>query len=323
KGLTYGDARAISQDPLVERMSAFSSTRETPVRSPGGEEKRTDLVEGDDRFLGMFSLPLASGRNLTSEDLLEHRRVTVIGDDLAKKLFPGEDPVGKEVVLKGDRYRVVGKLEFASKQGFHLGFSFSDLAIVPLKHAEGRVNMVALASRDSSRNSELLDRINAILLHRHNGVDDFQFLDFGGLLKGFYAAFFGMILVVGLISGVSLLIGGVGIMNIMLVAVAERKREIGLRKAVGGSRDTILAQFLMEALVLSLFGALIGVLLGCGLAQLAAMIGPMINRGWVGVVSQPAIALAILASAMIGLFFGWYPARQAAESDPILCLRSE
>ncbi|MNY28687.1 putative ABC transporter permease YknZ [compost metagenome] len=109
----------------------------------------------------------------------------------------------------------------------------------------------------------------------------------------------------------------------MLVAVTERKREIGLRKAVGATGRSIMSQFLVEATLLSLSGAAVGALIGVGGAQLAASVGPLINKGWVGVVSQQAIVLSVLSSAGIGLFFGWYPAKQAAVLDPILCLRSE
>ncbi|HEY9766015.1 MAG TPA: FtsX-like permease family protein, partial [Chroococcales cyanobacterium] len=241
----------------------------------------------------------------------------------AKKLYPGEEAVGKEVVVKGERYRVVGRMNYVAKNGMHFGFSFSDLVVIPSTSEREKVGMIALISREKQSTSELLDRVNAILLHRHRGVDDFQFLDLGGMLKGFYLVFYAMILVVGLIAGMSLLIGGVGIMNMMLVAVAERRREIGLRKAVGATEKAILTQFLVEAVFLSLFGALVGVILGAGLAQLATVIGPLINRGWVGIVSLPAILAAVLASAGIGIFFGWHPARQAAKLDPILCLRSE
>lgn len=325
KGLTYHDAEALRSLPHVERATVLHQAGRINARRPGQTEVQTDLVGTDPHFMEAFVFTLAQGRNFTATDLADHRRVAVIGEDLAKKLFPGEEAVGREIVMRDERFRIVGRLEYAAKSGMNFGFDWNNLAIVPLTvpSPTGRVSMITLTSRDASRNEALLDRANAILTHRHNGLDDFQFLDFGGLLKGFYAVFTGMILIVGLIAGMSLVIGGVGIMNIMLVAVAERRREIGLRKAVGAPQHAIMTQFLVEAVVMSLFGAGIGAAVGVGLAQLAAAIGPVINKGWVGIVSQPAIAVAVLASAGIGLFFGWYPARQAAKLDPILCLRSE
>jgi putative ABC transport system permease protein len=325
KGLTYQDAEVLKRLPDVERATVLHQNGRLDVRRPGMPERQTDLLGTDADFLAAFAYELAQGRNFTAADLTDRRRVALVGEDLAAKLFPGEEAVGKEIVLKNERFRIVGRLAYVAKSGMNMGFSWNDLALVPLTvlSPNGKVSMISMTSRDSARNGPLLDRANAILMHRHNGLDDFRFLDFGGLLKGFYAVFYGMILVVGLIAGMSLVIGGVGIMNIMLVAVAERRREIGLRKAVGAPQSAIMRQFLVEAVVLSLFGALIGAAIGISLASLAAMIGPMLNKGWVGIVSRPAIALAVLSSAGIGLFFGWYPARQAAKLDPILCLRSE
>lgn len=323
KGLTQGDVQALSRLELLERLTASNTLNNVAIRRPGASEVHADVIEGDPEFLPFYSLKLQKGRGLNDEDLREHRRVAVVGGELAEKLAPGEDILGKQIVIKGDRYRVVGHLVHTKKLGFNPGFDFSNLAIIPLPQSNTQITTIAMTSRDAERNRELLDRANAILLHRHNQVDDFQFLDFAGILKGFYAVLFGMILVVGLISGMSLVIGGVGIMNIMLVAVSERRREIGLRKAVGATKATIRMQFLVESVVLSLFGASFGVVLGGGLAWIIAVVGTKINAGWVGVVSQPAILVAILASCAIGCFFGWYPAKQAAEQNPILCLRTE
>lgn len=325
KGLTYADAQVLKGLADVEQATVLKQQGGIKVRRPGQSERQTDMVGTDPDFLRVFAYQLVKGRNLTEADMQARTRVLLIGDSLAAKLFPGEEAVGKELVLKDERYRVVGRLAYASKSGMNFGFNWNDVALVPLTvlDAEGRVSTITLTTRDASRNEALLDRANALLMHRHNGVDDYRFLDFSGLLKGFYTVFYGMILVVGLIAGMSLVIGGVGIMNIMLVAVAERKREIGLRKAVGAPQAAIMQQFLVEAVVLSLFGAGIGAVVGIGLAQLVAWIGPMVNPSWVGIVSQPAIVVSVLASAGIGLFFGWYPARQAAKLDPIVCLRAE
>ncbi len=326
KGMTYADVQALQERlPQIERITALYQGDKVSVRRPGEPEKQTDLIGSDPAYLGAFAMPLEAGRNLTAQDLAEEARVCVIGDELAQKLFKKEQAVGQQIVVKGDRYRIVGKLKFTPKSGMNFGFSWNDLVIAPLTalQPDGRVAMIAMTRRADAGSGDLLDRVNAILLHRHNQVDDFQIFDMGGMLKGFYAVFYGMILIVGLIAGMSLVIGGVGIMNIMLVAVAERRREIGLRKAVGATQGTIMRQFLVEAIVLSLFGAAVGAVLGVFLAWLASVVGPQINKSWVGVVSQPAVFLAIAASAGVGLFFGWYPAKQAAELDPILCLRSE
>lgn len=326
KGLTKDDADALrAHVSLIDKLTAFESRNDVSVRRPGGSEAKTDQVGADETFITAYAMHLAEGRNFSEVDVQERRQVCLVGDELARKVFGDEAAVGQDLNLNGRRFRVVGRLAYASKSGMHMGFKWNDLAIVPLGivRPDGGVSELTIVSQDPSRNAELIDRANALLLHRHNGVDDFQFMDFAGMLKNFYMVFFGMILLVGLISGMSLVIGGVGIMNIMLVAVTERRREIGLRKAVGASEKTIRLQFLIESIVLSLFGAVIGTVLGVLIAWGATKIGPMINKDWVGLVSVQAVLLAVLAAAGIGLFFGWWPARQAARLDPILALRSE
>ncbi len=327
-GLRWADAQALKAHiPDIERITAMVQDwdNETTVRRAGHPPKQSDLIGGDEMFLPTFALTPEFGRNLTRQDLADRAKVCIVAKDVAKKFFPGEEAVGKELIVNDVRYRVVGRLDLVRKGGMNFGWSWNDVVVVPATtlKPDGRISMVAMTSGNLGRNQSLIDRANAILLTRHNGVDDFQFLDFGGMLKGFYAVFYGMILIVGLISGMSLIIGGVGIMNIMLVAVTERRREIGLRKAVGATFGAIMGQFLVESVVLALFGAILGSVVGLGLAQLASVVVPQVNRDWVGIVSYPAVFLAVFAAAGTGLFFGWYPARQAAALDPIASLRSD
>ena len=183
--------------------------------------------------------------------------------------------------------------------------------------------MIHLISRDPAQNQPLMDRVNAVLLHRHNGLDDFEYLDFNSILATYYNVFAAMIAVIGLVTGVSLLIGGVGIMNMVLVAISERTREIGLRKAVGASEDTIRTQFLFEAGMLSVFGGLLGTGLGIGLVIGISAVIRIFYADWVSLVSWPAVLVALVAATGTGVFFGWYPARVAAGLDPIVCLRRE
>ena len=326
-GLRYSDAIAIKERiPGIASMTAiFNGWNEVPARSPGMPEHKTDLIGTDDQFAKCYAMTLAAGRFLEPRDLEGQSRVCVLGFELAKALFPDEEAVGKEVMVDGRRYSVIGRMAFGKKGGMNFGFSWNDLAMVPIStvRPDGRIAMLSMTTDDPKRNLAIIDRANALLLKRHNDVDDFQFLDFGGMLKGFYMVFYAMIFIVGLIAGMSLLIGGVGIMNIMLVAVVERRREIGLRKSVGAPESAIMGQFLTESVMLSLLGAVVGTVVGLTLAWAGAEIGPLINKTWVGIISYPAVGLAVLAAAATGLFFGWYPALQAARLDPIVCLRSD
>ncbi|MBI6545725.1 MAG: ABC transporter permease [Cyanobacteria bacterium NC_groundwater_1444_Ag_S-0.65um_54_12] len=330
KGLTYADLQALkARIPTIERaapiMPLGNDDKQLSIRRPGQAELHTDVIGADAAFLATYAMTLAAGRNLTPADLLDRSRICVLGHDLKKKLFGAVTALDHEVIMSNVRYRVVGVLNFTKMTGLNFGFHWNDFVLAPLTvlRPSGQIGMAAIISREMRHNGNLIDRANAILLKRHNDVDDFQFLDFSGMLKNFYAIFAGMLVVVGLITGTSIVIGGVGIMNIMLVAVEERRREIGLRKAVGASERAIMWQFLVEAIALGLLGAALGTAIGLSGAWIATVIGPQLKPEWVGVISYPAVALAILAAGSTGLCFGWLPARRAARLDPIDCLRHE
>ena len=165
--------------------------------------------------------------------------------------------------------------------------------------------------------------VNAVLLERHHGLDDFRLFDFETRLKGFFQVFLIMKIIVGLLAGISLVVGGVGIMNIMLVSVSERVREIGIRKALGATPADIGRQFLVEATLLSGVGGAVGV----GMGILGALAGGAIiahfKPTWLTLISQPAVVVALSSSALIGLGFGYWPARTASRLDPVVAIRSQ
>ncbi|MEB3186266.1 MAG: ABC transporter permease [bacterium] len=327
KGLTRGDARALGERlPGVEAISAVKTWDDgMTARLVGGPELQTDRIGTDSRYARVFGMRLREGRFLSEDDLAQRRHVVVLGDALARNLAGENALLGDEVVLKGERFRVIGIMAPARRGPMSFGWSWDDSACVPLTVLDptGRASLLAMRRTADAPVERLLDRANAVLLHRHNGVDDFQLFDLGGMIKGYQATFTAMLVVVGLIAGMSLVIGGVGIMNIMLVAVSERRREIGLRIAVGAPRGSVRLQFLVEATLLSLSGAALGALLGTVSVLAAVVVVPRINPDWLAVMSWPAVATAILAAGFTGVFFGWYPARQASRLDPIVCLRTE
>jgi putative ABC transport system permease protein len=176
---------------------------------------------------------------------------------------------------------------------------------------------------DNPKNNEIVKRIlNAVLLERHHGVDDFSIFDFEKRLASFYQVFLIMKVIVGLLAGISLLVGGVGIMNIMLVSVSERVREIGIRKALGASPADIGRQFVVEAMLLSGFGGTLGAALGMGGTLLGGVLIHHFKPSWQTQISEPAVTVAVVSAVVIGLVFGYWPAKSASRLDPVTAIRT-
>jgi putative ABC transport system permease protein len=274
------------------------------------------------------------GQFLTSEDVLSEARVAVLGSNVAEKLFPPDVyPIGQSIRINNIPFRVIGVME--KKGGSSFG-SFDNMVFVPFTTAQQRLFPYLRSSRGEPTLSLILAKVDSeenidkavasiedLLRARHNitylDEDDFSvinqadILDIFGSITGVLTTFLGGI------AAISLLVGGIGIMNIMLVSVTERTREIGLRKAVGAKRRDILLQFLVEAMVLSLIGGIIGMILGFVGAQALASLSNDLKA----VISWDSIILATGFSALVGLFFGIYPALRAAQLHPIDALRYE
>lgn len=327
-GLTLADARALrGRLPHVETVSPMGGGGDDSqaVHAPGGRVARMDILGIDEAYLGGHALKLADGRGISSEDVDRKDKVCVLGHGAATRLFPDGGATGREIRVGENRYRIVGTLAMALKAGMRFGFDWNDVVMVPLTIAspEGRLRMITLTTRASRHNPDVVAHANSLLLHRHRGVDDFQFLDLGTMIAGFYKAYDAMIVLVGLLAGVSLVIGGVGITNMMLVGVVERTREIGLRLALGAPPALIRRQFLIEALVLAGAGGLAGLGAGTGIVGLMALIVPRIQPDWSVVLSWPAVGAAVVATLATGVVFGWMPARKAASLDPVAALRGD
>jgi putative ABC transport system permease protein len=334
KPLSLKDAQAIA-DPL----QASAVARVAPVVQGSLEltyESKTTstAVSGvTPEYAQVRNVEVAEGGFISEEQNLSRSSVVVLGPDTAQTLFGrSAGVVGETLRISGQPYRVIGVLK--SKGGSSFG-NQDDLALVPLNTAQSRllhrstadtVDSILVQAVDANSVTQASDQIAQILRTRHRtavGSDDFQILsqqsilDTAQTITGVFTIFLGGI------AGISLLVGGIGIMNIMLVSVTERTREIGLRKALGARRMDILAQFLAESMVLSLLGGAIGILLGWVISIVVGNIAAASNTPINPVVSLGTVLLATLFSTFVGLFFGIYPANRAAGLEPVEALRYE
>jgi putative ABC transport system permease protein len=299
------------------RVAATVSSGET-VRAGTAEVFVT--VQGTNETVPLvFDRPVARGSYLSRGDVDTRRRVAVLGAGTARRLFGDRDPLGRQVSVAGVRFRVIGVFATA---GSAFGID-RDLDIhVPITAAQRlletqRVDALAVKAPSTKGIDALGRRITGALTERHPGetfsaVTQTQILGAVGKILGL------LTLVLAAIAAISLLVGGVGVSNIMLVSVRERTREIGLRKAVGARQRDILLQFLIEAVVLTSVGGVIGILIGTGGAVLVRSVSPL-----PAVVAWWSVALAFGVSVAVGLFFGVFPARRAGRLDPVVALRTE
>ena len=333
--LTLEDAQAITdplQAPDVEAVSP-SIQGSAEITAPSGKTTRNSIVGATPTYFSLQNYKVTEGTTLTEENELGKASVAVIGPNLADKLFGGhEGVVGSTIRINGQPFRVVGVL--APKGGSSFGNQDSQI-IVPFTATQERllqrrnlneIDLLLVQATSADTVNLASDEVSQILRQRHRtpvGLDDFTIfsqkdvLSIATTITGVFTIFLGGI------AGISLLVGGIGIMNIMLVSVTERTREIGLRKALGARKRDILIQFLTESSLLSLFGGLIGILLGWGLAVLIGKIATASGNPFNPTVNLSSILLATLFSAAVGLFFGIYPANRAAGLEPVEALRYE
>lgn len=323
RGLDAGDTAAIAALDTVKAVAPIQQLPGSRLRA-AGRDSDANLIATTDGYFACTSLPVARGRLFSASESDLGLPLAVLGNAVAARLFPDRDPIGESLLVGPIPMRVVGVMAVQGRQGF---MEPDEMAVIPLGAARrglvdasrlGQIQVLAKPGQLAAAESE----IGRTLLRRHRLATpadrDFaiyqnkDIMDQLRQISGVFAA-----LLAG-IAAVSLLVGGIGIMNIMLVAVTERTREIGLRKAVGARERDIRRQFLIEAAMVTGTGGAIGVLLGWGLSAAAGLLMP-----FKPIVQPEAVLLALAVSVAVGLFFGWYPARRAARLDPIEALRHE
>lgn len=323
--LTAEDLEAVKREiPSVAMVTPTVSTRSQLIA--GNLNWNAQMQGVSEEFPEIRIWGMRSGAFFTESDVRSAARVIVLGQTVAENLFPGQDPIGQTMRVQNLPFKVVGVL--ARKGQDPQGRDQDDTVFAPFTTVQKKIlgirhvqiAYVSAVSSDATYTAQ--EQITALLRQRHqlasNAPDDFTIRNMTDLAETANATNNIMTLLLGSIAGVSLLVGGIGIMNIMLVSVTERTREIGIRMAIGARSSIVKMQFLIESIVLSLMGGFIGILLGIGISlTIPALLG------WQTAVSSASIIGSVLFSAAVGIFFGYYPARKAAALDPIDALRFE
>lgn len=324
KTLKVSDYEAIAKLDGVKAASPYTAGSYVAIYQ---SKNWTTSVSGVNyNFQDVNNWNMEEGRFISEKNVQNRERIAVVGKTVVKNLFAGEDPVGKEIRVKNIPFRVIGVLE--SKGNGTMGNDQDDAIFIPYTTAMERVEgvdylrMVYVVAKDESGIDRLQSDIENLLRVRHGikdpELDNFNIQNMKSIMDTMEQTTGTLTLFLGAVAAISLVVGGIGIMNIMLVSVTERTREIGIRKALGATYNVIVTQFLIEAVVISLMGGIIGIVLGIGASHLIGTLSGMST-----VISIPTIILSFGFSMAIGLVFGIYPARKAAKLNPIDALHYE
>jgi len=324
QNLTVADAQAIVAEMKGVDRVAPTVSRDAQVKYLN-KNSRTNIVGSAVTYFPIRDFQVEHGRSFTEAEVEAMGRVAVIGPVTAASLFQIDDPINKTVKINGINFRVVGILKAKGDQGW---FNADDIVVIPYTTAMEQVfgmdylREIDVQAQEGADLKKVEEDITALLRKRHRrqegAQNDFQVRNQADMIQAATEANQTFTVLLAGIASISLLVGGIGIMNIMLVSVTERTREIGIRMAIGAKRRNIKTQFLVESIIISGLGGLIGVTAGVATARLIPQFTQFIT-----IIQLPSIILALSFSAMVGIFFGWYPARRAANLDPIEALRYE
>lgn len=325
--LTNADAQAIASSPQITTIKNVSPEVQDRVQLVSGRNNtNTQLIGAVSAYAAVHKVTMQSGNFISDQDNTGMQKVIVLGPQVATDLFgEGVDPIGQSVRVEGMILRVIGVTASKGGSGF---LNQDDIVYVPLRTAQKQLlgqtylNSIALEAQSSEVMTQAQNEVGYLLLSRHKLADpseaDFMIFSQQDILNTASATTGTFTTLLSGIAAISLLVGGIGIMNIMLVTVTERTREIGLRKALGAKRQTIITQFLIESIILTFTGGIIGIIIGVIVSYLYSSI-----TGSLFVISPMSVLLAFVVSAAIGVIFGWYPASRAANLQPIEALRYE
>lgn len=316
--LTYDEAMDLAARSGVRAVAPVVNGQVTVKY--GNQSASTTLEGTTPDYPSVRSYNIEWGRFLAPVDIQNRQKVAVLGADVVETLFAGTNPLGREIRIDGTAFTVVGVLE---KKGTSMGGSNDDKVIIPVSTAQrllrdAGVRTVYIQAESPEAVNQVVAGLEAVMQRRFRDEDAYRVFNQAEILDTVSQVTGTLTLMLGGIAGISLLVGGIGIMNIMLVSVTERTREIGITKALGAKKRDILWQFLVESAVISGLGGLVGLLLGYGLVRTISKF-----TGLTAVFSPQVVAVAVLFSLFVGVFFGIYPANKAANLNPIEALRAE
>ena len=319
QGLNQDDMKNISEVDNISGISPSISGK-TAIINDGKVKENVSVQGKNEVYFKTNTTVLKSGRTINVLDLENKNKVAILGSGIVQELFYGVDPIGKELIINGTTYTVIGTLTTSS--GFSAG-SNNDTVIIPYTTALSGLGVKNVTSldvylKDTNMADETVNNLKGVLNPAFNYKDNaYTIFNMGDMIASFQSMMSIMSLLLSGIAGISLVVGGIGIMNMMLVSITERTSEIGLRKALGATPNRIQLQFIIESILISVMGGFIGLILGSLIAYIASN---LIGTGFS--ISMGTIALALGFSAGVGIIFGYMPARKASRLNPIDALRS-
>ena len=330
--LKYEDVIAVRDKerfPYIKSVSGYKAGMDWATYQE--KEKQVMIIASDAYYPDIDGqLKVATGQYFTNEEERGMARVVVIGSKIADIFFQGENPIGKQIKIKQTSFKVIGVMQ---ERGLVMTMDWDTMVYIPLKTSQklitGEDYLVefAMIMEDDQHFAQAKAEIAQLLRQRHNiddpMKDDFEIMSMDQIIEIVNTVTSVISLLLGLLAAISLIVGGVGIMNIMLVIVAERTREIGLRKSLGAKRKDIMNQFVTEAILISVIGGIIGIILGIILSLVITISVRAYGFDWPFVVSIEAIIISFSTAAFFGIVFGWYPAKEAAKLNPIEAMRYE
>jgi len=326
--LKHEDARAIARIDEIEAVTSYVRGIETIQYS----NKKTDstYVGTTVDYVSVEDVDIMMGEFFDEDAHKSMSRVAVLGWQVWKDLFDNDDPIGERIKIKRESFRVIGVVE---KRGVEAFQNQDDLVFIPLASAQklllgiNHVSMIRAKVTNEDDIDFAVAQIEDVLRDEHgfsgSQQNDFSVRSAAQGLEALGSVTDALKFFLSAIAAISLLVGGIGIMNIMLISVRERTREIGLRKAIGATSDNVQYQFLIESIVLTLVGGIIGIIIGALFSAMVAFIAKYLGYDWDYVVTISSILMGVIVSTGVGIIFGWYPARKASKLDPVVALHYE